>query len=262
MRSTVFAAILATLLVSPASGQLESAPSDRLMDRLSVEVFSGYMPGATDWVRVEMDFTSPFSTTTRHRLETVRGGTALTGVGVRYDVVSWARITGAVVYAPSDDRSINLHSSSRVTFNGPDDLGHLHWQTAGGGTTIGRVGLEVPPFRSDLFDIWVGGGAGLVRATSGSEDEIPEQVRDVPSRFLATWTAPTAFLTGRLEAPLIGPVGVTLAAGHHWTWWDGENLMGGVEDFFEDGGILVGVTSDGMQERMWLGRLGLTYQPN
>lgn len=261
MRATVFAAALLILFSSPASAQLEAGPSDRLMDRLSVEGFGGYVPGATDWIWVDLNW-SFRSMTSRHRLETVHDGAPLTGVGVRYDVTPGIRITGALAYAPRDDRIVNLHSSDRVKFT-VGERDHLKWETVGGGTTLGRLGLEVAGLQTEILDVWVGGGAGLVRATSGLEEEISSEPYDTPSQFLDTWTAPSAFLTGRIEAPLRGPVGLALAADHHWTWWDQDDLEGGVEEFFEAPQFeFKGVTSDGMRAKMWLVRLGLTYQPN
>lgn len=260
MRSPALAAILTALLFSPASAQLGMGSSDHILDRLSLEVFGGHVPAATDWMWVDMEW--EFTTeATRHRLETLHGGTPLTGIGARYELTPGIRITGVVAYAPRDDRSLNLHSSSRVRFRTPE-RDHLHWQTSGGGTALGRIGLEAAPVRTAMLAMWLGGGAGLVRATSGLEEEVASQPHDIPSQFLDTWTAPTAFLTGRMEAPLIGSLGLALAADHHWTWWGSDDLEGGVEEFFESFDQFTGVTSDGMVAKMWLLRLGLMYHPN
>lgn len=258
MRATVFAATFTLLLVSPGSAQMDAAPPEQFLDRLSVEVFGGYVPAATDWMWVDMDW-SFTNHTSRHRLEQIDDGAPLAGIGVRYDVVPGIRITGALAYARRDDRSINLHSSSRVNFT-VDEQSHLHWGTAGGGTTLGRIGLDISPLRTQVLDIWLGGGAGLVRETSGSADEVPSQFDEFPPQFVSTRTAPTAFLTGRVEAPLTGSLGLSLAADHHWVWWDRADFEDGVEEFFEAADVgSTGVTADGIRGNRWLLRLGVTY---
>lgn len=268
MRATLLAAALAgslaTVLVPapPAAAQLEPARPDALMDRLSMELFAGYVPGTTDWMWVDMDWWFP--TQSRHQLEATYSGAPISGAGVRYELTSLVRLAGTFAYTPRDDRAVRLNSAPSVSFgqNGND---FFEWETDGGGTLLGRLALEVSPYRGRSLSVWVGGGPGFLRTTASADE-------DVPSGFAETWSVPTAFLTGRVEVPVVDRIGVVLAADHHWTWWDDEDLARGVEEFFDSQGFTnpdgtpledpVAAEGQGLVARMWLVRLGLSYDLN
>lgn len=262
MRATLLAAALAALTAAPSAAQLEPARPGALMERLSLEVFAGYVPGTTDWMWVDMEWWFPVES--RHQLETRYGGAAVSGAGARYELTPLVRLAGAFAHAPRDDRALRLNSASSLSF-GTDGNDYFEWETEGGGTTLTRLALEVSPYRGENMAVWVGGGPGVLWNTASAS-------QDVPSGFAESWTVPTAFVTGRIEVPLrlVEGLGLALAADHHWSWWDHEDLAAGVEQFFDGLGLTEpdGVTpiedpvdaeSEGLVARMWMLRLGLTY---
>lgn len=260
MRSIALAA-LAALVAAPAAGQFQAARPDPLMDRLSVEVFTGFVPGSAGELWMDVDWWS--FTTARHRLESSTGSGALAGAGVRFTITDGLRAVGSLAWAGRAERILRLHSGDRFQLNAAGE-DYLEWNTGGEGTALGRIGLEAAAVHAGNAVLWLGTGGALTRVVASSNDEA-----DVPARFTEARMAPGVFGTARLEVPFFDRFGLALAADHHWTWWSNDSFAGGIEEHFADA-IVLDVSgqpvddplqADGQEllAKMWMLRVGVTY---
>lgn len=237
--------------------------------RLSVEAFAGYLPGATALRPVAVS--SPEGGTRVYGAKSALGGSVMSGLILRFDVVPWARLAATGFYSPGPGRSVAVLPGifGQPGRDHPAAQPPLGWHLSGGGLGAGRLGAELAPLRTRALSLWIGGGAAAMRTDAAvvwSQDH-PGDPAEAPLQFVEPTLSPGAYATVVVQVPVSQRFSLNLSADHQWLRLDVASEDRGLAAHFEEADAAGGgeatqvrVDSEPVDLRHYAFRIGLGFR--